>query len=134
MPRRSCARRLAFAVLAVAVLAVAVRRAHAAPRYNVLLISIDSLRRDAVGCYGARPTFGTAAPSPVLDRLAASGVRFQDAYASSPWTLPSHVSLMTGRSPVAHQVETDLNTMRPDETTLAEMLRNEGYHTAGVFS
>jgi arylsulfatase A-like enzyme len=124
--------------IAVAIAFAAVGRSApglAAPRYNVLLISIDSLRRDAVGCYGARsPYAGDAAASPTLDRLATSGVRFDDAYAPSPWTLPSHVTLMTGRSPVAHQVETDLNTMRPGETTLAEILRGKGYRTAGVFS
>jgi arylsulfatase A-like enzyme len=110
-------------------------RGLAATRYNVLLVSIDSLRRDAVGSYGAHPAYaGDAAPSPSLDRFASSGVRFEDAYAPSPWTLPSHVTLMTGRSPVVHQVETDLSTMRPGETTLAEILRGRGYRTAGVFS
>ena len=62
-----------------------------AERPNVLIISIDSLRRDALGCYGARlPHAPGLSPSPNLDRLAAAGVRMDDAYAPSPWTLPSH--------------------------------------------
>ncbi len=102
---------------------------------NVLLISIDSLRRDYLGCYGARfPYAPGVSPTPRLDRLAAEGVRLADAYAPSPWTLPSHVSLMTGLSPVVHGVETDLHSMDPAQATLAAVLRAHGYQTAGVFS
>src|SRR5262245_7463810 len=62
--------------------------------YNVLLISIDSLRRDLLGCYGSRlPHAPGLSPTPQLDRLASAGVRFTDAYAPSSWTLPSHMSL-----------------------------------------
>ncbi len=107
----------------------------ASERPNVLLISIDSLRRDTVGCYGAHLPFAPGlSPTPHLDRLAAEGVRLTDAYAPSPWTLPSHVSLLTGMSPLVHGVETDLQTMKVGSPTLAEVLRDAGYRTAGVFS
>src|SRR5512138_2118319 len=53
-------------------------------RYNMLLVSIDSLRRDAVGCYGSTLLRGPhPSPTPNLDRLAATGVRMADAYANS---------------------------------------------------
>lgn len=107
----------------------------AAPPVNVLLVSIDSLRRDYLGCYGARfPHAEGRSPTPRLDRLAAEGVRLADAYAPSSWTLPSHVSLMTGLSPVVHGVETDLHAMDPGQPTLAGVLHAHGYQTAGVFS
>ena len=66
---------------------------------NLVLISIDSLRADRLGCYGAeRDT------SPAMDRLAADGVRFETAVAPTSWTLPSHVTLLTGLSIPAHRV------------------------------
>lgn len=102
---------------------------------NVLIVSIDSLRRDVVGCYDARlPYAPGATPTPHLDRLAQDGMRMADAYAPSSWTLPSHVSLFTGQSTVVHHVETDLTRLSADRPTLAETLHAAGYHTAGVFS
>jgi arylsulfatase A-like enzyme len=60
----------------------------------VLVIAIDGLRADHVGCYGHdRPT------TPTLDALFADGVRFQEAFATAPTLLPSHVSLFTGCDP-----------------------------------
>lgn len=133
--RSSFLRCLVAAVVGlVAADALAVETPAAAP-VNVLLISIDSLRRDHLGCYGARfPYAEGRSPTPRLDRLAAEGIRLADAYAPSSWTLPSHVSLMTGLSPVVHGVETDLQTMDPAQPTLAGVLRAHGYQTAGVFS
>ena len=125
----------AVPVLLALVSLAPVVRAEEVRRPNVLLISIDSLRRDALGCYGAKlPYAPGVSPTPNLDRLAASGVRMTDAYAPSPWTLPSHVSLLTGMSPLVHGVETDLQTMSAGSLTLAEVLRGAGYGTAGVFS
>ncbi|HWP66167.1 MAG TPA: sulfatase [Candidatus Limnocylindria bacterium] len=122
------------ALLAAALIALP-SAMRAGERLNVLLVSIDSLRRDALGCYGARlPYAPGVSPTPHLDDLAASGVRLTDAYAPSPWTLPSHVSLLTGMSPLVHGVETDLQTMSGGSPTLAEVLRGAGYRTAGVFS
>jgi arylsulfatase A-like enzyme len=58
---------------------------------NVLLLVVDTLRADALGCYGATPS-----PSPALDRLAASGLKFDDVVAHAPWTVPSVTSLLSG--------------------------------------
>jgi arylsulfatase A-like enzyme len=132
-PIRRCLLAAAIVCLAGARASAAETPATAPP--NVLLVSIDSLRRDYLGCYGARlPHAAGRSPTPRLDRLAAEGVRLDDAYAPSSWTLPSHVSLMTGLSPVVHGVETDLHTMDPTQPTLAGVLHANGYQTAGVFS
>src|SRR6266481_1144539 len=63
------------------------------PGQNVLLVTIDTLRADALGCYG-----GPAA-TPALDRLAAAGVRFDFAHAHAVTTLASHASILTGTYP-----------------------------------
>jgi len=94
-------------------------------RPNVLLVSIDTLRADHVGCYGA-----TGARTPNLDRLAARGLRCADASAQAPYTLPSHASILTGQFPSVHGVvahESTLGAVR--STSLAELLARAGYAT-----
>jgi arylsulfatase A-like enzyme len=104
-------------------------------RYNVLLLSLDTVRQDVVGAYGHRPRRRPdLSPTPNLDRLAAQGVRMVDAIAPSPWTLPSHLSLLTGLLPLIHGVETEVGTLAPSTPTLATILKAQGYRTAGVFS
>ncbi|MEM7308073.1 MAG: sulfatase [Planctomycetota bacterium] len=91
---------------------------------NLILISIDTLRADRLGCYGYdRDT------SPELDRFARDAVRFERSYASSSWTLPSHVTLLSGLLPSTHGV--DLPDLRPgrDTALLAELLRDAGWYT-----
>ena len=92
---------------------------------NVLLITIDSLRADHVGAYG-----DAEAHTPALDALAAGGVRFDRAYASTPLTLPSHTSLLTGRYPPHHGVRTDAGHLGEAVPTLAETFRHGGFATA----
>ncbi len=111
------------------------RPATPAHPYNVLLISLDTVRQDILGCYGHRPRHApTLSPSPVLDQLAREGVRMTDAYASSSWTLPSHISLFTGQPPLVHGVETEAWSLDRDTPTLAEILRRHGYQTVGFYS
>ena len=101
------------------------------PRPDILLISIDTLRADRLGCYGHE-----RATSPFLDRVSASGVRFARALAPAPHTAPSHMSLFTGLDPLAHGVK---NMTAGDRTvtrlaggvpTLPELLAPAGYRTA----
>ena len=100
-----------------------------AERPNLLLISIDTLRADHLGCYGyARPT------SPSLDALAAQGVLFEHAYAPAPWTLPSHVSLLTALYPAEHGVVTMGLAIDPRQELLPEALARLGYRSAAVVS
>ncbi len=102
----------------------------AAAGWNLLLITLDTTRADRLGCYGR-----TQARTPHLDRLAAEGVRFADAVATVPVTLPSHSSIMTGDYPPTHGVR-DNGTYRlvESETTLAERLKQEGYATGAFVS
>ncbi len=96
---------------------------------NVLLITVDTLRADHLGCYGyERPT------SPRIDALAAESLVFDDTQATSSWTLPSLVSLMTSVYPSSHGcVKRDIALGEGFET-LAEKLRDEGYYTGGIVS
>jgi arylsulfatase A-like enzyme len=105
------------------------------PRYNLLFISLDTARQDVLGCYGHRPLHAPHVPtSPSLDRLAREGIRMLDAYTSAPWTLPAHVSMMTGQPTLVHGVETHFQTLDASRPVLAEILKGTGYRTAGVFS
>jgi arylsulfatase A-like enzyme len=94
---------------------------------RIVLISIDTLRADHVGCYG----YGKDT-TPHIDALAADGALFSNVYAPSSWTLPSHVSLLTSLSCFRHGV--NLETDRMDETrpTLADVLRTQGFLCAAV--
>lgn len=97
----------------------------APPRPNLILISVDTLRADHLGCYGyPRPT------SPFIDALARDGVRFENAFAQTSWTLPSHMSLLTSRHPHSHAVQTDRDRLPDSVTPLAAVLQRHGYHTA----
>lgn len=96
---------------------------------NVLLISIDSLRADHVGCYGyGRDT------TPEIDRLARDGVIFKNHVSTTSWTLPAHISLFTGQDISVHGVTTDGFSLHPAIPTLAEPLQAAGYQTAAFCS
>jgi arylsulfatase A-like enzyme/Flp pilus assembly protein TadD len=101
-----------------------------APRQNVLLVTIDTLRADAVGAYGRRDT-----PTPFIDRLARGGVRFTDAHAHNVVTLPSHANILTGKLPPRHGVRDNAGfRLKPDVETLATHLRRRGYRTGAFVS
>ncbi len=94
-------------------------------RPNILVISIDTLRADHLSAYGyPRKT------SPNLDALAREGVLFVDATSHSTWTLPAHVSMLTGLDPAAHGVLARNHRIQPYHHTLTERLRAAGYATS----
>lgn len=96
--------------------------------WNVLLLTLDTTRSDHVGCYG-----NEEASTPVLDRLADEGVRFETAVAQAPITLPSHASILTGAYPYRHGARANgFYSLPTDRTTMAEYLSDEGYQTAAV--
>jgi len=100
-----------------------------APAPSIVLVSIDSLRADRLGCYGAeRDT------SPAIDALAAEGVRFDAAIAPTSWTLPSHVTLLTGLTIPAHRVNQPGRRIDAGRRLLAEHLRAQEYRTAAFVS
>jgi arylsulfatase A-like enzyme len=98
-------------------------------RPNIVLITVESVRSDHVGCFGyERDTM------PSLCALAAEGARFDNAYSVTSWTLPAHASLFTGLYPAVHQVVGSRGRLDDSYTTLAEVLTAAGYQTAGFVS
>ena len=95
---------------------------------TVVLVSIDTLRPDRLGVYGNTPDV-----SPRLDALATESVTFERALAPAPWTLPSHMSMLTGLDPVAHGVRNDGYGLSSHVQTLAEQLSDHGFET-GAFT
>lgn len=93
---------------------------------KILLISIDTLREDAVG------TFGGPHSTPALDRLAAEAQVFQPHYAAAGWTAPSHAGMLTGQPPRIHGVERPCCHLHPGVPTLAERFRDAGLRTAAL--
>jgi len=92
---------------------------------HVVLITLDTTRADRLSCYGA-----TGAATRNLDRLAAEGVMFSQCTTSSPSTLPSHASIMTGKYPFAHGARSNSGFVVPDsQVTLAEQFRDAGWVT-----
>lgn len=99
------------------------------PRPNVVFISIDSLRADHLSCYGYdRET------SPAIDALARAGARFETVVAESSWTLPTHMTMLTGLTSAVHGVTHDGRRLADGRATLAEVLRDRGYRTRGLWS
>ncbi len=96
---------------------------------NIVLVVMDTLRADRTSLHGyARPT------TPVLDALAARGMTFENACATSSWTWPSTTSILTGLEPAAHGVISDERCYLADEIeTLPEVLQRAGY-TTGAFA
>jgi len=119
--RASHARRRLF--LAVLLLSLASCARHAPP--DVLVILIDTLRADRVG------TTEGERLAPFLSSLARKGFFFRNAYAQSSWTNPSVATLLTSRYQSQHHITSFQAVLSPDEITLAEVLQQHGYATAG---
>ena len=99
------------------------------PPVNVVLIVIDTLRRDHLSAYGYE-----LETSPALDRLAAEALRYDAAISQAPWTTPSIGALMTSRYPTALGIRGERNALSGELELLPEALAGAGYHTAGVIS
>src|SRR5436853_3167350 len=100
--------------------------ANSAP--NVIVITIDTLRADQLGCYGYKQI-----RTPNIDALAADGVRFERAFTPVPITLPSHTVIFTGTYPPLNGVhDFSGNRLHSEQATLASTLKARGYTTAAV--
>ncbi len=98
------------------------------PRTNLLLVTLDTVRADRLGCYGYRE-----AATPALDRLASEGALFELAESVAPLTLPAHASILTAQYPPRHGVRDNSDYRLPASAwTLAEHCAARGYHTAAV--
>src|SRR5271168_1858715 len=102
--------------------------AQPAPKINVVVITIDTLRADHLGCYGDKQI-----RTPNIDALAADGVRFERAYTPVPVTLPAHTVIFTGTYPTLSGMhDFSGNKLSVSQPTLASVLKQQGYVTGAV--
>jgi len=95
-------------------------------QFNVLVITLDTVRADRLGAYGFEQV-----DTPAIDAMARSGILFRGAHAAVPMTLPSHTSIFSGTYPPRHGVRDNIGYSVPDDlTTLAEVFQAAGYRTA----
>lgn len=94
---------------------------------HVVLVSLDTLRADYLGCYGHE-----FVQSPAMDRVAGEGVKFTQCISTAPTTLASHTSLFTGKYPHTHGVPRNGYQVSGDNVMLPEILQDQGFRTAGV--
>ena len=114
--------------LALALSAVTVAAEEEAPSF--LLVTLDTTRADHLQPYGDRN-----AETPNLKRLAAEGALFERAYATTPVTLPSHASILTGLLPQRHGVrDNGIHYLRSETVNLAALLGERGFRTAAFLS
>ncbi len=99
------------------------------PKANVILITVDTLRPDRLGCYGF-----PLDTSPALDRFAKKALVFEKAYANAPSTCPSLASLMTSLMPAEAGVYSNMHRLNPGVPTLAQFLAKRGFETAAFVS
>jgi arylsulfatase A-like enzyme/Tfp pilus assembly protein PilF len=131
---RALALALAIAALVAAAAVVLVGRRSGGVRRDpglcVLLVTVDTLRADALRCYG-----NARAATPWIDRLATEGARFETAHAHNVVTLPSHANILSGRYPLQHGVRDNTGfRFPPDTPTLATILRERGWRTGAFVS
>jgi len=96
---------------------------------NILLITIDTLRADHLGCYGYKRS-----TSPNLDRLAREGLVFQNVFSTVPMTLPSHTTILSGLYPKQHGIRDNAHFPMTDRPFLQQILKKHGYQTAAFVS
>lgn len=94
---------------------------------NIILIVMDTVRADHLSCYGYhRKT------TPNIDKIAKEGILFENAFSTAPWSPPSHASIFTGKYPSHHKTLGRNVCLDNENTTIAEILRNNGYKTIGL--
>ena len=125
MTREICLAAAAAAALAALTACTAAQ----APRPNILILLMDTLRADRLGCYG----YGKAT-SPTVDQLAERGTLFTRCYAPSDYTQASTASLFTGQYPLAHGYVNSDYVLEDANLTMAEILRGAGYTTAAFIA
>src|SRR6266404_3275004 len=120
-------RRIFFFLIALSAPQAAAQTPEKSPP-NVVLITIDTLRADHLGCYGYQKI-----KTPNIDGLAANGTRFTRAFTAVPVTLPSHTAMLTGTYPMLSGMhDFSANKLSPQQPTLATVLKQSGYATGAV--
>jgi len=108
---------------------VIIRQSEQRRRLNIIIYLVDTLRADHLSCYG-NPVVKT----PHIDKLASQGVLFQKAFSQCSWTRPSVASLFTSTYPSFHGAITKEDALTEQITTLAEVLKKNGYYTVGFIN
>lgn len=108
---------------------IATKSGSVQPAKRIILITVDTLRKDALGIYNQGKT-----ETPHMDALGRDSLVFTQAYASSPWTYPSVASFLTGLSPRVHGLVDGTTALSPKIPTLAEAMQQAGYHSCGIGS
>lgn len=116
---------LQLALLGSLLFSACSRFSPAAP--SVLLIVIDTIRPDRIGCYGS-----TTVQTPSIDRLASEGVLFENGFTQAAYTLPSMSTIMTSLYPYRHQVRSNRMNLSEEFGTLAELFQSAGYRTGAI--
>ncbi len=101
-------------------------------RPNLVLVVIDTVRRDHTPCGVGSPSFTDCTPT--LDRIAGEGTVFTHAWSTAPWTVPAHASLFTGLLPSGHRCTGANPVLDTTAPTLAGILGENGYETAAFYS
>jgi len=116
-------------IMAIVLACLAVTCSEEAPQINLVLIGVDTLRPDHLGCYG----YGRST-SPNIDRLAEGGVLFENVISPCPWTLPSFATIFTSLYPSQHGAMGSRTAMRGGFPTLASLLMENGYATGAIIN
>ena len=121
-------RRFAFLWIASLLVICPGLLAESKPALNVVIITIDTLRADHLGCYGYKQI-----RTPNIDALASESARFERAFTPVPVTLPAHTVIFTGTYPVFSGMhDFSGNKLNPTQPTLASVLKRQGYTTGAV--
>ncbi len=99
---------------------------HSGAESSVFLLTIDTLRADALSCYNT-----SAQPTPHIDALARDGILFEEAFVPAPWTAPSLASMMTALPPEVHAVD-EGTSLSAAYATIADRLREAGFKTGAI--
>jgi arylsulfatase A-like enzyme len=131
MSKRRMLRFLIFSIFAVLLIFSALIYLKIKPSYpkHVILISIDTLRADHLGCYNNSRNI-----SPETDAFSNDCLLFENAFTHVPLTLPSHSTMLSGTLPLFHQVRDNEHHLNDSVITLAEMFQNKGFTTCGIVS
>ena len=98
------------------------------PVRRIVLLTVDTLRRDSLSLYNA----DSPSPTPALDRLGEDSLIFEKAFSSAPWTVPAFVSMFTGLTPDVHGINHNFPELPEDMKLLAQPLQEKGYLTAAI--
>src|SRR6266566_3718768 len=121
-------RRFLFLLIACVLVSISAAATSPNPDTNIVVITIDTLRPDHLGCYGYKQI-----RTPNIDALAADGIRFERAYTPVPVTLPSHTVIFTGTYPLYSGMhDFSGNKLNVTQPTLASVLKKHGYVTGAV--